>query len=53
LKLDISALLGYTGAIFKDFFGTLTGSLVSLGVLAVWVVLPLWRMLCIANKKDF
>lgn len=22
LKLDISVLLGYTGAVFKDFFGT-------------------------------
>lgn len=53
LKLDISALLGYTGAIFRNFFGTLSGSLVSLGVLVMWVALPLWRMLHVAKRKDF
>jgi len=53
LKLDISALLGYTGAIFRDFFGTLFGSLVSFGVLVIWVVLPLWRMVRQAKRKDF
>lgn len=30
LKLDISALLGYTGAVFQKFFGTGQGMLVSL-----------------------
>ena len=25
LKMDVSALMGYTGAVFKDFFGTTTG----------------------------
>ena len=32
LHLDVSAMMGYTGAIFKDFFGTSVGLLVS-GVL--------------------
>src|SRR5210317_629789 len=39
LKLDISALLGYTGAVFKKFFGTNLGLIVSFTVLVVWVML--------------
>ncbi|RZL14360.1 MAG: ABC transporter permease [Hymenobacter sp.] len=26
LKMDVSALMGYTGALYKDFFGSLTGT---------------------------
>ncbi len=41
LKMDISALMGYTGAIFKDFFGTTTGIVISFFTLLLWIVLPL------------
>lgn len=53
LKLDISALLGYTGAVFKNFFGTSQGTIISLGMLSLWVILPVWRISAKANKKDF
>ena len=53
LKLDISALLGYTGAVFKNFFGTNFGSTLSLILLAVWVIVPVWRISAKAKKKDF
>lgn len=53
LKLDISALLGYTGAVFKNFFGTNFGSTLSLILLAVWVIVPIWRISAKAKKKDF
>ncbi|MDD7887946.1 ABC transporter permease [Flavivirga sp. 57AJ16] len=53
LKLDISALLGYTGAIFKKFFGTNFGLIVSFIMLAVWVVLPVLRIVFKSKKKDF
>lgn len=53
LKLDISALLGYTGAVFKQFFGTSQGMFISFGVLALWVVLPVYRILRVSAKKDF
>lgn len=53
LKLDISALLGYTGAVFKQFFGTSKGLLVSLFILCLWVVFPLFRMRQKLLKKDF
>jgi len=53
LKLDISALLGYTGAVFKQFFGTGLGLFVSLGVLSLWVIFPIWRINVKLKKKDF
>ena len=53
LKLDISALLGYTGAVFKQFFGTNLGLLTSLAMLILWVVFPVWRINSKVTKKDF
>lgn len=52
LKMDISAMMGYTGAIFKDFFGTTTGILVSLLVLLLWIISPLWLSVRKFNNKD-
>ena len=52
LQLDVSAMMGYTGAIFKDFFGTLGGGLLSFFVLLLWVVVPAWLSLRKFNKKD-
>jgi len=53
LKLDISALLGYTGAVFKKFFGTDLGFILSFAVMALWVILPVWRIRVKLKKKDF
>ena len=41
LKLDISALLGYTGAVFQKFFGTSFGVIVSSILLMLWVAVPI------------
>lgn len=53
LKLDISALLGYTGAIFKSFFGTNAGVFVSALTLIFWTIIPVFTLLYKANRKDF
>jgi Cu-processing system permease protein len=53
LKLDVSALLGYTGAVFQKFFGTSFGKLLSLLVLFAWVLIPTWLINYRAGKKDF
>lgn len=53
LKLDISALLGYTGAVFKKFFGTDFGLVISFSVMLLWVVLPVLRIKSKLKKKDF
>ncbi|MCF6222829.1 MAG: ABC transporter permease [Flavobacteriaceae bacterium] len=53
LKLDISALLGYTGAVFKKFFGTNSGMIISFVVMTLWIILPVWRINKKLRKKDF
>lgn len=53
LKLDISVLLGYTGAVFQKFFGTSLGMLASLGILAIWTLIPIGLIARIASRKDF
>jgi len=53
LKLDISALLGYTGAVFKSFFGTNLGFMISIAMLLIWTILPIWRLAYKSKRKDF
>ena len=53
LTFDVSALMGYTGAVFEQFFGSLLGVGLSTATLGVWVAAPLfwgWRLF---KKKDF
>lgn len=52
LQLDISALMGYTGAFYKNFFGGYMGILFSFTVLILWIALPLWQALRIFSRKD-
>jgi Cu-processing system permease protein len=52
LHLDVSALMGYTGAMYKDFFGNATGLLYTLGIMIIWIVVPLWLGLRSFRKKD-
>ena len=53
LNLDISALLGYTGALYKIYFGTFNGIIVSSIILFIWLLAPVILMLRIFKKKDF
>lgn len=53
LNFDISALMGFTGAIFKKFYGSSLGILVASFALIVWIVIPFYLGLRNFNKKDF
>lgn len=53
LKLDISALLGYTGALFQKFFGTYIGMFISSAVLVLWVIVPSFFIYRRSRRKDF
>ena len=53
LQLDISALMGYTGAVFKKFFGNNSGMLISFLALSIWTVVPVFFILKKSGKKDF
>lgn len=52
LKMDVSALMGYTGAVFKDFFGTNIGLVASFTVMFLWIIVPVWIAVKKFNKKD-
>jgi len=52
LKLDTSALMGYTGALYQKFFGSMLGVAWSFGLLILWWMLPLGIALRAFKRKD-
>jgi Cu-processing system permease protein len=52
LKMDVSALMGYTGALYQDFFGSMTGMLFTTGIMLLWAVLPLYGAIRTFKRKD-
>jgi Cu-processing system permease protein len=52
LQLDISALMGYTGALYQQFFGSGAGIVFSLGMQTLWIGIPLLFALRVFKKKD-
>jgi Cu-processing system permease protein len=52
LKMDISALMGVTSAVFKDVFGTGIGMGFALSIMLIWIFLPLWFSVRNFNRKD-
>ncbi|HUC83260.1 MAG TPA: ABC transporter permease subunit [Flavisolibacter sp.] len=52
LQMDVSALMGYTGATFKEFFGSQAGLFYTMGVMLTWIVVPLALAIRSFQKKD-
>ncbi|MCC6722096.1 MAG: ABC transporter permease subunit [Bacteroidia bacterium] len=52
LRLDDSALMGYTGAVFREYLGTGIGITVSFTVLIMWFIVPLYFSLKRFKKMD-
>lgn len=52
LQMDVSAMMGYTGAVYKDFFGSNAGLFYTLGILTVWIFVPLLLAVRSFGKKD-
>lgn len=52
LQLDISAMLGYSGAIFQQVFGSGGGMGISMLILVIWATVPFLISLIKFNKKD-
>ncbi|MBP7555317.1 MAG: ABC transporter permease subunit [Chitinophagaceae bacterium] len=52
LKMDMSALMGYTGAVFRELFGTGAGFMIAIFVLIAWATLTFWLSLRRFNRKD-
>lgn len=53
LKLDISALFGFTGAVVNKFFGSPLGITITLFCAFLWIILPLHFLFRTAQRKDF
>jgi len=53
LKLDVTAMMGYTGAVFNKFFGSSLGMVMALFSLIIWVLIPILLSIRIGNRKDF
>lgn len=53
LNFDISALMGFTGAVFQRFFGSGFGMAVSLGVMLMWLAVPMGLAFRVFLRKDF
>jgi len=52
LRMDISVMMGYTGAVFKEFFEGITGYLFIGTVLIAWVCIPIILAVRKFMKKD-
>lgn len=52
LHLNVSAMLGYTGAIFREVFGTNPGLIIVFSIMTLWVFLPFTISARRFNKKD-
>jgi Cu-processing system permease protein len=52
LKMDISALMGFTGAVFRDFFGSQSGFIIAIMILLCWATVIFWLSLRKFNRKD-
>jgi Cu-processing system permease protein len=52
LNMNISAMMGYTGAVFMDYFGTEVGGVVASIVLCLWMAMPIWISTRRFTRKD-
>ena len=53
INLDVSAMMGYTGAVLQNFLGSSMGIIFILVVQGLWILILSWFMLRISSKKDF
>ncbi len=53
LRFDMSALLGYTGAVFQQFFGGVRGTGIGTAGLLLWICAPLLLAARAFDRKDF
>jgi Cu-processing system permease protein len=52
LQLDISAMMGFTGALFRDFFGSNQGIISAVALMVLWMGIPAFIAIRKFNKKD-
>lgn len=53
IKFNVSALMGYTGAVFKEFFGGYLGMAISFFFMLMWIIIPFYLSTRYFKRKDF
>ncbi len=53
MRFDVSAVMGYTGAVFRNFFSEPMGVAIIVTTMAAWVALPLMSGFLAFKRKDF
>ena len=53
MRMDVAALMGYTGATFEAFFGTTSGLALAGAALGIWIVAPVVLGFQLFSRKDF
>lgn len=53
MNLDISAMMGYTGAVLESFFGKSGGTVIISFILFLWISLPFAWIIKLIDRKDF
>ncbi len=52
LRVDLAAMMGYSGAIYKEFFGSTAGIVVAMGVMLLWMAWPTLWAFRVFRRKD-
>ena len=52
LQIDLAAMMGYSGAVYKDFFGSTGGMFVAAAFLLLWIFIPLLAAFHVFRRKD-
>lgn len=52
LQMDVSALMGFTGAMLKDLLGTGTGIVCATLILGAWIIAPVMATVWIFRRTD-
>lgn len=53
LTFDYAALMGYTGAVFQQFFGTSMGIIIACASLIIWTLIPVLLGMRSFRRKDW
>lgn len=52
LQLDVAVMMGYSGALFKEFMGSAIGSIYTVTCMSLWIFVPLAASVRKFRKKD-
>lgn len=52
LRIDLAALMGYSGAVYQDLFGSISGALIAVGMMLLWTLLPALAAVRSFARKD-